>query len=221
VGASLLKLETLSSSVLEEEAFRLAKLRGYLASHSGEYVEAAREAEKLLLVVENFLVYAAFTEYRVASKAASLVASKARVLHGLKDDPPRLLGEAYKIARIAALAQAYVEASLKVYLFVLSVAVILASIVFATAFLYTPLSIWAVAMLSTALGLLIGATLLASKSYSILLTAISLVVYLFILGASIPTIAETLIIITGFTASELLRHKGLVKIEKVAAFEAG
>ncbi len=215
-----MKQDTSASSILEEEALTLARLRSSLASYSGEYIEAAREAEKLLLIIENFLVYASSTEHRAALRSATLIISKLRALHELKDDPPRLLTEAYKVARIAALAQAYAEASLKVYLFVLSVSVILASIVFASAFLYTPLSIWAVAILSTALGLLIGATLLASKSYSILLAVTSLVAYLFVLGANIPTIAEALIIVTGFAASELLGYKGLTKIEKVTGFEA-
>lgn len=213
-----------TSIALEEEALRLAKLRNNLASHSGEYIEAAREAEKLLLIIESFLVYASSTEHKAATKAATLLVGKLRALHELKDDPPRLLAEAYKVARIAALAQTYAEASLKVYLFVLSVAVILASIVFAAAFLYTPLSIWAITALSTALGLLIGATLLASKPYSILLAAASLVVYLFVLGINIPTMAEVLIIVTGFVASELLGHKSLAKMEakteKVTYFEA-
>lgn len=207
---------------LEEEAVKLAKLRMSLEAYAGEYVEAAREAAKLLLIVEGFLVYASSLGRGAIVKAAEVIAGRLRGLFESRDDPPRVFAEAHRLAGAAALAQAYAEASMKVYLFTLTVSVLLASLIFASAFIQAQLTVASATALAAALGLLVGATLLAARGYSLALASASLVVYAFVLGATLPVLAEAVILATGFASSRVLEYKGLARAsEKVLGVEAG
>ncbi|GAB6148025.1 hypothetical protein [Stetteria hydrogenophila] len=204
---------------VEAEALALARLRLELASYDGEYVEAAREASKLLLVIEDFLVYAA-SRAGLALKAARLVAGRLRSLIGLKDDPPSLFREARRLARLAVVARLYAEASGRVYTASLAVSTLLAGVLLALT-LYSQATLLGALLAALGFGLLTAATLLSGSRSSIALAAAAVALQLAPLKLIPLVAAEALAIALGLAASRLLEARGESELERVASVEAG
>lgn len=195
----------------------LARLRLGLESYEGEYREAAREAARLILLIEESLAGMEGCWLPACREFAERAAREARGLLGLPLDPPLVLSRALRPAKLAALGYLAAQAAGRIY----GASVALAAALAAAAFIVAVMGaggLAAVAASAAGLGLAIAGALLYSFRASLALALPALALEAAAVPDSLPApLVGAGLVLAGYAVASKLVRGALARAEVALA----
>lgn len=195
----------------------LARLRLGLESYTGDYREAAEEAARLLLLIEDSIAGMTRCWMPACREFLGRTAREAGRLLDAPPDPPTVLSAVVRPARLAALGYLAAQAAGRIYGASLALAAALAAAAFVVAVLEAG-GLAVVAAAAAGLGLAVAGALLYSFKASMALTLPALAIEAVAVPESLPApLVGVGLVLAGYAVASRLVRGALARAEVAMA----